>query len=58
MPKKCPKCKSENLAPIKYGLPGPEMMREAQEGKIILGGCVVSDKSPKWACRECCKTGS
>lgn len=50
---KCPKCKSENLAKILYGLPAfddkPE--KDLEEKKIVLGGCEVDDKH--WHCNNC-----
>ena len=50
---KCPSCSSDNVAVIAYGLPGPEMMEEAERGDIVLGGCVVTDDGPEWHCKEC-----
>lgn len=45
----CPVCGSRGVR-IAYGMPGPEMMDAAQEGRIVLGGCVVSGFDPEWAC--------
>jgi hypothetical protein len=36
-----------------YGLPGPEMMEAANQGKIALGGCVVGDRDPQKECKAC-----
>ena len=47
----CPKCGSEQVLPIAYGLPGPEMWEMANRGEIVLGGCVVD--SPQWSCQAC-----
>jgi hypothetical protein len=30
------------------GLPGPELVREAREGKVLLGGCVVMGFEPRY----------
>ncbi len=49
----CPSCDSKNVAPIAFGYPGPEMMEEAQRGKIVLGGCCVTDDDPEWHCKDC-----
>jgi hypothetical protein len=38
--------------PIAYGYPGPDMMQAADEGRIVLGGCVVSEDLPHWRCRN------
>ncbi len=50
---KCPKCKSINVIPIVYGLPTPEAEEEAKKGLFKLGGCIVSEESPKWHCKNC-----
>ena len=47
----CPKCGSEQVVPIAYGLPGPEMSEEADRGEIELGGCVVQRE--RWFCKAC-----
>jgi hypothetical protein len=28
------------------------MMKAAEEGSIVLGGCVVAEDSPRWRCRN------
>jgi len=48
----CPKNHSNKLIPIVYGLPGDKMVKAAKKGKIILGGCIVNDCSPKWYCKK------
>ena len=52
-PPSCPVCASPYTIPIIYGLPGEELGRQAEEGSIALGGCVVSDDDPQWKCRAC-----
>jgi len=50
----CPKCRSkENVIPIVYGLPGPELQEKAKRGEVILGGCVVTGNEPHWYCKVC-----
>jgi len=51
--KACPKCGSEDVLPILYGYPGPEMMAAAAKGLIALGGCCVSDDDPRKHCKAC-----
>lgn len=51
-PPSCPKCKGK-LIPIAYGYPSEEMFREAQEGRIALGGCIISGNNPEWRCNAC-----
>ena len=49
----CPKCKSNNVIPIVYGLPGYEMREDAIKGKIHLGGCVIEEDAPDFHCNDC-----
>ena len=51
--KKCPKCGSENAIPIAYGMPGPELFKKAEAGKVKLGGCCIEDNSPEYYCNDC-----
>jgi hypothetical protein len=52
--KQCPKCCSENdVIPILYGMPGPDMVIEEEAGKIKLGGCLICDENPQWFCKKC-----
>ena len=54
MKKKCPNCSSaEFVVPIRYGMPGPKMQQDYYEGKIKLGGCMVSMDNPDWHCKKC-----
>jgi len=38
---------------IVYGYPSPEAQKKAEQGKIKLGGCVVTGDDPEWFCCEC-----
>lgn len=49
----CPACGSGDVLPIVYGLPGPGLRQQAENGEVVLGGCVVSDDSPVWYCNHC-----
>jgi hypothetical protein len=49
----CPSCQSGAVISIIYGLPGPEAIKEAEEGLIALGGCLVDDENPNWKCKAC-----
>lgn len=52
-PSSCPFCKGR-IVTITYGSVPPEIVQEAIEGKLILGGRFVSpDESPEWACVNC-----
>lgn len=50
--KVCPLChRKENVIPIIYGKPGKGSIKLAEIGNIKLGGCMVSEKSPKFYCK-------
>jgi hypothetical protein len=51
----CPQCGSAKVVQIQYGLPHftPELKEAVRRGEVVLGGCVISPDSPKWACRDC-----
>lgn len=51
--RKCPQCQSKKVVPIIYGMPTQETFEEAEEGKLIIGGCCLSDDSPEWHCNDC-----
>jgi len=34
-------------------MPGFDLQQEELEGKIMLGGCCVTDDGPDWHCKEC-----
>lgn len=44
--KKCVTCGSLDVAKIIYGYPTADALKKQEEGKIKLGGCVVSEDSP------------
>lgn len=54
-PAACPKCGSSRIAQILYGyvIISEALERELKEGKIVLGGCEVTDRDPSWQCTEC-----
>jgi hypothetical protein len=52
-PQACPKCSSDQVVAIVYGMPTPEAFKAAERGAIALGGCVVSGHDPQWRCRRC-----
>ena len=51
----CPKCQSDNIARYQYGMPvmDPEMERDLDKGKVVLGGCCVTDEDPDRHCNNC-----
>lgn len=52
---KCPNCKSENVAQILRGLPDMTKIsqQDIDDGKIILGGCLVDKDDLDWHCNAC-----
>jgi len=52
--KKCPKCGSINVLLIHYGyIDNPEAIQQIENGEFATGGCLISEDSPKWECKEC-----
>lgn len=49
----CPRCRAADPVRILYGLPAPDTFRDAQLGRISLGGCVIYPDRPDWRCRSC-----
>jgi predicted RNA-binding Zn-ribbon protein involved in translation (DUF1610 family) len=50
----CPRCgEAITPLPIVYGFPVPETFEAAERGEIQLGGCVVGDEDPDFACPAC-----
>ncbi len=55
-PRKCPQCGSSKIAEIMYGLPdfsSEELNKDVEEGRIVLGGCIVAPDNPRWKCKDC-----
>ena len=58
-PEYCPRCKKHNVGVFFYGLyrgieeETPEMQEKIKAGKMIPGGCMVSDDSPRYHCNDC-----
>lgn len=53
MVKKCPQCQSHKVISIMYGMPTMEAFEEAEEGKLIIGGCCIDQDSPSYHCQAC-----
>lgn len=52
-PRKCQKCGKTTVVKILYGEPTPEAGEWESAGKIVLGGCIVNEENPDWACTHC-----
>lgn len=51
--KKCPKCGSNNVINIIYGMPSYELFLESEKGKVRLGGCEIIEGCSEYACKDC-----
>lgn len=51
----CPYCGSKHIGEYLYGLPifSASLEKKVNEGKIILGGCIITEDSPKYWCHDC-----
>lgn len=52
----CPECNSRDIGKLSYGLPNfesPELLSRIEKENTILAGCVVSDDSPLYRCKNC-----
>jgi ribosomal protein S27AE len=54
-PHECPQCGNSPVATILYGFPSStgKLEKGLKEGRIALGGCIVSTEDPTWACGKC-----
>jgi len=54
-PQSCPACGSKRIAEILYGMPvySSKLQKEEKEGKIVIGGCCITDDDPTWQCQKC-----
>jgi hypothetical protein len=51
--KRCPRCHSDEVLPIVYGMPTPETVEKSAAGRVALGGCVITPESPDCQCVRC-----
>ncbi len=52
----CPKCASGDLIPYAYGYPSIETGEAWQQGKVMLGGCVIPSPDGimrSYSCKNC-----
>ena len=52
-PRKCHRCGRQAVVKILYGEPNEEAEVLSKEGKLVLGGCIVIEQNPDWACTHC-----
>jgi hypothetical protein len=51
--RRCPRCSSDEVLRVVYGLPSEEMIEESIAGRVLLGGCAVWPEAPDWQCVVC-----
>jgi hypothetical protein len=52
-PRRCPRCDSAEVVPIRSSYPGPKMVEDSFAGRVLLGGCVIHPDFPHWRCLDC-----
>lgn len=54
-PRRCRACGSKRIATILYGEPAmdEQVRREIEEGRLVIGGCCITDDDPMWQCSDC-----
>ena len=50
---RCPRCHSDEVVPVVYGMPSAELVEESRAGRVALGGCTIWPDSPEWRCVAC-----
>ena len=50
---RCPRCQSDEVLRIAYGMPSEEMVLESIAGRVAFGGCLVWPEAPERTCRAC-----
>ncbi len=49
--RRCPNCRSDQVIPIRYGMPSCRMFDLERKGRLILGGCMPHKNNLH--CRRC-----
>jgi ribosomal protein S27AE len=54
-PENCPACGANAVARIQRGYPAftQGLAEDLEAGKVVLGGCVMTDDDPRWQCTKC-----
>ena len=50
--RRCPKCGSDRVAVIKYGMRPPNY-RPKKDELVVFGGCVIPINAPRFKCLKC-----
>lgn len=52
----CEICGSSSAVPVVYGMPSRPLVEKAIRGELVLGGCVIEERQPRWLCIRCADT--
>ncbi len=54
-PAQCPACGGGLVARIFRGMPAydQKLLDDLDAGRIVLGGCVMTNDDPSWQCTQC-----
>ena len=50
---RCPRCNSDEVIPIVYGVPAADIIEESRAGRVALGPKVAWPEAPEWRCVVC-----
>lgn len=50
---RCPRCHSDEVLRVVYGMPSPEMVEESIAGRVALEGRMAWPEAPDWRCAVC-----
>ena len=48
----CPGCGGTDIVPIVYGYPTAELLEQAKNGEVNIGGCDIDDERPWRFCKS------
>ncbi|MEQ8717703.1 MAG: hypothetical protein RIE08_08840 [Acidimicrobiales bacterium] len=49
----CPRCGSDRVVEVVYGMPGPDVAEASRRGEVALGGCCIGFDDPTHRCLDC-----
>lgn len=55
----CPTCRyDDQVVPIVYGIPAPEIVASSRRGEVALGGSSRPPEAHEWYCKGCLESFS
>ncbi|MEE2939651.1 MAG: DUF6508 domain-containing protein [Planctomycetota bacterium] len=54
-PRRCTACFAPTIATVLHGMPAydRQMELDIEEGRLVLGGCLIGHDDPAWSCTTC-----